>query len=458
MAGVALLMVRRALERAGRGRSEATHCTGEGKAMGGDRKHPVRAWTLIGCLLAGLAVLGGWGSGAWAAQPIKIGFGMALTGGLAANGKAAVLAMEMWREDVNKKGGLLGRPVEFVYYDDQTKPATIPGIYAKLLDVDKVDFIVSGYGTNLIAPAMPMVMERKLVFMGLAGMANNEKLNYPYYFSLQPAGPNPFVDWSRGFFDLAVRQTPKPTTVALVGADAEYPHNALTGARENVKRLGFKTVYDKTYPPATVDFTPIVRAIKAANPDVVYVASYPPDSAGMILAAHEVGLEPKLFGGGMVGVQYAALLTKLGPKLNGLVNYDFWVPEPTLHFAGIDTFLKKYQAQADKMGVDPLGHYLPPLGYAYVQILGQAIEATKSLDQRKVGDYIRANEFDTIIGKLKFAPHNGEWAKSRVLMVQFQNIEGTDLKQFYGPGKRVVLYPEEFKSGTLIYPYAKARK
>src|SRR5262249_50087294 len=235
-------------------------------------------------------------------DPIRIGFGMALTGGLAGNGKAALLAMQIWKDDVNKKGGVLGRPVELIFYDDQTNPATVPGIYTKLLDLDKVDLIVSGYGTNLIAPAMPLVMERKLLFMGLFGLANNEKHKYSRYFQIAPNGPDARGSFSEGFFELAARQNPKPKTVALVGADAEFPHNALVGAREHVKRLGFQVVYDKTYPPTTVDYTPIVRAIKATNPDVVFVASYPPDSTGMILAAHEVGLEPKLFGGGMVGL------------------------------------------------------------------------------------------------------------------------------------------------------------
>jgi branched-chain amino acid transport system substrate-binding protein len=413
-----------------------------------------RAWGVVGALVLALAV-----APAALAQPasIRIGLGMALTGGLAANGKAALLAMEIWRDDVNKQGGLLGRPVELVYYDDQTKPATVPGIYTKLLDVDKVDFVVSGYGTNLIAPAMPIVIERRLVFMGLFGLANNEKFNYPYYFQIAPNGPTPAQEFSRAFFEMAARQTPKPQTVALVGADAEFPHNALAGARDNVKQLGFKVVYEGTYPPATTDFTPIVRAIKATNPEVVFVASYPPDSVGMVLAAHEVGLKPKLFGGGMVGLQFATFQTRLGAKLNGIVNYDFWVPEPTLNFPGIEEFLKKYQAQAEKVGVDPLGHYLPPWAYAMMQVLGQAIAGSKSTEQKAVGEYIRANAFGTIVGTVKFGA-NGEWEKARMLLVQYQHIKGNDLGQFAGPGKRVVLLPEAWKSGMLIYPYAEALK
>jgi branched-chain amino acid transport system substrate-binding protein len=128
-----------------------------------------------------------------------------------------------------------------------------------------------------------------------------------------------------------------------------------------------------------------------------------------------------------------------------------------MKFPGIEAFLQKYQARAEKEGVDPLGHYLPPFAYAFVQVLGQAIEATKSLDQQKVADYIKSHEHDTIVGKVKFGP-NGEWAKGRMLQVQFQGIETTDVAQFKKPGKRVVLWPEEFKSGNLIYPYAKAVK
>src|SRR5437660_8130748 len=169
-----------------------------------------------------------------AADPIKLGFGMALTGGLSANGKPALLAVEIWKDDVNKKGGLLGRPVELISYDDQTNPATVPGLYTKLLEVDKVDFVISGYGTNLIAPLMPIAMERKLTIMGILGLASNEKYKYPNYFQMQPSGPDPETNWATGFFEIAARQNPKPQTIALVGADAEYPRHAIAGARQLV--------------------------------------------------------------------------------------------------------------------------------------------------------------------------------------------------------------------------------
>jgi hypothetical protein len=123
----------------------------------------LRVW-IAGAVLLSLVLLAAGTTVLAQDKPLRIGLGMALTGGLAGNGKAALLAMQIWAEEVNQKGGLLGRQVQLVYYDDQTKPANIPPIYTKLLDVDKVDFVISGYGTNLIAPAMPIVMERGLVW------------------------------------------------------------------------------------------------------------------------------------------------------------------------------------------------------------------------------------------------------------------------------------------------------
>ena len=392
-----------------------------------------------------------------AQQPLKIGFGMSLTGPLAGNGKAALIAMEIWKDDANARGGILGRKVEFVYYDDQTNPSTVPGIYNKLLDVDKVDLVVSGYGTNVIAPAMPIMMQRQLTFMGLFGLNVNSKFDYDRYFQIMPAGPEPALGWTQGYFDTAMALNPKPTTVALVGADAEYPALCLAGAREQVKRRSLKVVYDKTYPPNTVDYSPIVRAIQANNPDLVYVCSYPPDSAGIIRAANEVGLKARMFGGGMVGTQFAALKTQLGPLLNGLVSYESYAPDVADKFPSVAPFLEKYQARAVKEGVDPLGFYLPPYAYAMMEVLEQAIKAVGSLDQAKIAQYIHNNEFATYVGKVRFAK-NGEWSVPRMMTVQYHGISGNDLDQWKKPGRVTVLTPAPYKTGNVATPFQDNRK
>jgi branched-chain amino acid transport system substrate-binding protein len=387
-----------------------------------------------------------------AADPVKIGFSMTLTGGLAGAGQAALIAMNIWKDDVNAAGGLLGRQVEFVYYDDATNPSKVPGIYTKLINVDKVDLVVSSYGTNLIAPAMPIVMKKKMVYVALFGLAVNDRFNYNNYFQIMPAGPEPKADWSRGFFNLAMSQSPKPQSIALLAADSEFAKNAVAGARGHAEALGMNIVYDKTYPPGTADFTPVVRAIMATNPDLVYVGSYPPGSVGITNAANELGLKAKMFGGGMVGLQYAGIQKALGSKLNGIVNYDFWVPASTLKFEGVEAFLAKYQVAAAGGKVDPLGHYLPPYAYAYLQVLGSAVNAVGEIDHAAIGEHIRNNTFDTVVGPVSFAP-NGEWANTRTLQVQFRDIKDNDMSQFENEGTRVVLYPDSVKNGEIVYPY-----
>src|SRR5207247_2862368 len=128
--------------------------------------------------------------------------------------------------------------------------------------------VVASVITKVDAPAIPLAMQLTMMFMGLFVLNVNSRFNYDRYFQIMPAGPEPAVGWTQGFFDAAMTLNPKPQTVALVGADAEYPALALEGARAQVKRTGLKVVYDKTYPPNTVDFSPIVRAIQATNPDL----------------------------------------------------------------------------------------------------------------------------------------------------------------------------------------------
>ena len=232
----------------------------------------------------------------------------------------------------------------------------------------------------------------------------------------------------------------------MLAEDAEFPKNASEGVRDLAKQNGIKIVYDKTYPPGTPDFTPIVHAIQATNPDMVFVASYPPGSVGMLRAATESGLKTRFFGGGMVGLQYTSVKEQFGPKLNGVVDYDWWIPAPTMQFPGILDFLKNYQAKAPAAGVDPLGWYLPPFAYANLQVLGDAVEATKSLDQDKLADYIHSHPFKTIVGDITFGK-DGEWSKARVLEIQWQGIKSNSLDQFKDTKIEPILEPSRIQDG-----------
>jgi len=391
--------------------------------------------------------------------PIKIGFGMALTGPLAVNGKQALLGAQIWQEEVNAKGGLLGRQVQLINYDDQSNPTTVPGLYTKLLEVDKVDLIVSGYATNMVAPLIPVAMQKNKTLLSLFALDANAEFKYPKYFSYIPtAGPNPKQTISEGFFQVAAAQNPKPKTVAIAAEDAEFSRNAAEGARANAKQYGFEVVYDKNYPPSTTDFSPIVRAIQAVNPDLVVICSYPLSSVGMVLSANELGLKPKMMGAAMVGLQATAIKDKLKGKLNGIINYDNWVPSAKM-MAPAEAFFKKYQARAAGQGVDPLGYYLGGWGYAYLQVLAQAIEGAKSIEDDKIANYFRNNAVNSIMAEGVRFGKNGEWVKAHQLQVQYHDIsDAANLETWRGMSYQTVLKPDNETTGKVIYPYANALK
>jgi len=361
---------------------------------------------------------------------------------------------------VNAAGGLLGRPVELVYYDDKSAPQEVPGIYTKLLDVDKVDLVVGGYATNQNAPAMPVIVRKGKTYISLFSLDVNAQFKYPKYFSILPTGQDTKGSFTQGFFEIAAAQNPKPQTVAIASADAEFAQNACDGARANAKKFGFKIVYDKSYPPPpkTTDFTPVVRALQSANADLVVVCAYPADSVGIVEAANEIGLKPKMFGGAMVGLQTTVFKDKLKTKLNGIVNYETWVPDEKEMYKGTKEFFAEYQKRAQAAGVDPLGYYLGGWGYAQFQVLGDAVKGTKSLDDNKLAEYLKSHSFETIMGPIKFGG-KGEWAEGRMLQVQYHDIKAdSNLETWRGMSYQTVLTPKNLATGKVVYPYEKARQ
>jgi branched-chain amino acid transport system substrate-binding protein len=311
--------------------------------------------------------------------------------------------------------------------------------------------------TNMIAAAIAVTVPYNMMTLCIFGLEVNRQFHYPKYFSMLPTGPEGVLGFSKGFFTLAGQQSPTPTTVAITVADAEFARTAADGARVNARSAGLDIVYDKRYPASTMDFAPIVRAIQAADLDLVFVASYPPDSVGIVHAANEVGFSPKTLGGAMIGLLSTNMKMALGPLLNGIVNHVDFMPAPGFAFPGLEAFIKRYQAMASTAGIDPLGHEFPPFAYAAGQVLANAVETTGSLDQDQLAAYLRDHSFQTVIGELSFA-QDGEWAKTRSLFTQFQHVNGNDLGQFRDWAKEVVLWPPEYKSGNIIYPYAAARK
>lgn len=389
-------------------------------------------------------------------QPIRIGFSVAQTGTLAAGGRPSLLARQMWAQDVNARGGLLGRPVELVFYDDKTSAAESPGIYAKLLDVDRADLLIGPYGTPVQAPIIPMARQRNKMLFGNFSFRANEETKYDRYFNIAPFGATPDA-WPGAFVKLASRRGFK--RLAIMVADAEGTVALGAGARETARALGMEIVYDQRYPFNNVDFSSVLRAVRNARAEAVYVGSFPNESAGIVRAVGEIGVgnTVQLFGGGMVGLQFAPLLESLGDAVNGIVNFQTYVPEPTMDFPGIREFIGRYATAARAAGVDVLGFYLAPFNYAMGQVIEAAVKQVGSLDDEALTRHMKSAEFETVVGKIGFGP-TGEWRDPRVVQVQFQGVRGNDVEQYRQAGRQVIVEPPEYVSGELWLPFERARR
>jgi branched-chain amino acid transport system substrate-binding protein len=287
------------------------------------------------------------------------------------------------------------------------------------------------------------------------GLGVNNVLAYPNYFAMIPTGPDPNAALTEGFFALAAQQQPRPATVALLSADAEFSRNPILGAKANAKKYDFKIVHEATYPLTTKDFTPVIDAVAESNCDLLFLCSYLGDWIGLVRTIHAHHFRPKMVGAGMIGPQNTAVKATLGPLLNGFVNYEYWQPVPKMTFPGVEQLLNTYQARAGEAGVDLLGHYMAPLAYAQLQVVAQAVEATGGFDDDRLAAYARSTTFDTVMGEVKFGV-NGEWAEPRVLQVQFQGITGHGVDQFQTGSRQIVVTPPGFASGALRFPYAEA--
>ena len=389
---------------------------------------------------------------ALAQDPIRVGFSISQTGPNAGGGQAALLALRMWADDINARGGLLGRKVELVVYDDQGSASMTPGIYAKLIDVDKVDLLIAPFGSVPTAPILPLAKERKLLLMGNFTFQVNARVQHDMWFHNAPW--NDAASWSEGFFKIGQAQGAR--SIAFLAADNEFAQNLANGARELAKQAGFKTVYDQNYPPSTVDFSSMVRGIRAARPEMVFVASYPADSTAIVRSVREIGVGEtvKIFGGGMVGLQFTSIMSSLGSALNGILNYNTFVPGAK--YEGVDDFFQRYSKRAAEAKVDPLGYYVTPFSYAIGQLLEQAVNGTKSLDHPRLAQYLRTNEMKTIVGSIRYRK-DGEWANPRVITTQFQGVRDKDIEQFKQPGVQVILHPDSQKNGNLKAPFERAR-
>ena len=350
--------------------------------------------------LVGLSLLAAGTS--WSAPsgtPIRIGSTLALTGPLASTALVHQIVGQIYVEQVNKKDGLLGRPVEWIVKDDQSKPDLARTLYEQLITVDKVDLLMGPYATGAILSAMGVAQRyNKMLIHHTFGIPSMAK--YEAQFPTWSLGPDPATTFPNTLFD-AVAALPKPPkTIAIVTSKFPSVHFMSLGAREVAKKRGLQEVIFLEWDFGNREFGPIAGRVKDAKPDLIWVGAIGLEGNQLLDAMKKIDYAPPL---------HFHMYPAPGPMVvapeakNALAATIFEEHPPFINNPGAAEFVKLFNERATKAGLPYTGvETQAAASYTAWQVLDAAVTATKSLDDKVLAEWLRKNRVDTIQGKLRF--------------------------------------------------------
>ena len=387
--------------------------------------HTTRPRVLLAALV--LAALGLVAAPGLAQGPIRIGASLSLTGTYAALGQNQQRGYQLCAKHMNEKGGVLGRKLEFVFYDDQSQPATGVRLYERLITQDKVDLVMGPY-SSAITEAVANVNERYKMPM-VAPMASTTsifKKGRKFVVMVQ----SPAEVYLEGLIDLAAKKGLK--TVALVNEDTLFPKATVQGTIELVKKKGLQVVFVEAYPKGNTDFSAILTKLRAANPDVLGAATYFDDAVAITRQMRELNVNPKAYGVTVGGdlPKFYELLGKNAEFVYGATQWEAELPYP-----GSKEFAEAYRKEFP--GADLSYHSAG--GYGGCQVLVEAIKRTGSLDGEQIRGEIAKLDMNTVYGGFKVDP-DGFQVSHKMVMFQWQD------------GKKVIVWPDELAGGPPRFP------
>ena len=380
--------------------------------------------------LFGLAVAIGVGLGippAMAQAPIKIGASLSMTGTYAALGQNQQRGYQLCAKHVNEKGGVLGRKIEFVLYDDRSEPATGVRLYERLISQDKVDAIMGPY-SSAITEAVANVNEKYKMPM-VAPMASTTSIfrkGRKFIFMVQ----SPAEVYLEGLLDAAVKRGLK--TVALIYEDTLFPKATVEGTVELAKKMGMKVAFVEAYPKGNTDFSGLLTKVKAANADVLGAATYFDDAVAITRQMKELNVNPKMYGV-TVGGDLPKFYELLGKNAEFIYGATQW--EPELPYPGSKEFTAAYNKEFPGTSLS----YHSAGGYAGCQVLVDAIKRAGSLDGVKVRDAIMKTDAANVYGGFK-VDQDGFQISHKMVMFQWQD------------GKKVIVWPDDLAAGKIRFP------
>jgi branched-chain amino acid transport system substrate-binding protein len=391
---------------------------------------------LAGLLVSALGVLF---AGPAAAQntPIVIGGTLGLTGAFAGPSVEYKAVYDMWLADINKRGGLLSRPVKMTIYNDEGTPTIAQGLYNRLMTQDKADLLLAPYSTFVGGAIVPLVLSHKKIlfnggFVGINIFASAKGSIFGSYTYQEP-------DYTRGVFEL-IKTLPadkRPKTVAILTSQNPFPivvrdgFNGVGGALNFAKQAGMTVVVNEQYPPTTTDFTGLVQKAKAANAELLLALGLPNDSLQIARTVQQLGYKPKLFC--TCGSQATTLpaFPKMGEASEGVLGTTIsWPTQKYRGLAELETYFKS-------RGYETIPAY-GIVAYAILQVLEQAVEGAKTVDEAALKPYILSHEFDTAAGKIKYQPDGTPVFSELILQ--------------FAKGKNEVVWPDNVKTASPVVP------
>ena len=361
-----------------------------------------------------------------AQTPIKIGASMSVTGTYAKPGSYQKEGYDVCIDELNAKGGLLGRKVELVIYDDQSQPATAVKLYEKLITEDKVDAVMGPY-SSAVSEAVANVTEKykKVMVAPLAATTSIFKKGRKYIFMVITPAEN-YLD---GLIDMAAKRGLK--TVAIINEDTLFPKASAAGTAEAAKKRGMQVVLQEAYPKGNTDFSALLTKIKSLNPDVIAAATYFDDAVAITRQMKELNVNPRMYGVTVGGdlPEFHGLLKQNAEFIYGATQW-----EPDLPYPGQADFHEAYKRKFNR---DPSYH--AAAGYAGCVVYGEAVRRANSLDADKVREQLLKLETRTFFGDFKVDADGFQTAHKMVLF-QWQD------------GKKVVVWPDDLAGGKPRYP------
>jgi len=381
---------------------------------------------------AAMLVVGAMYGGALAADGIKVGVLLPLTGSQAKFGEIEKRSYEMAAEEINAKGGVNGKKIELLFEDDTGKPDVGRSGVEKLISREKVPVITGGYSSSVTAAAAPVAQQFKVPFVICTGSADDvTEKGYDYVFRVNPPAseyPNAVKSFLQG-----VGKDVK--TVALLYENSAFGQSSSKSFEKDAQDLGLKILVKEGYQAGAIDFKPILTKVKAANPDMIYMVSYVMDASLLMRQSKELRINPKMFIGGGAGFTLPEFAKSAGDAADGVFSATLWVD--TLPFPGAKEyaakFRKKYGSETEYHGAE---------AYAAMYVVADALKRAKSITPKDVRDALAATDMMTAFGPVKFVSYGKKTQQNKLdtYMVQWQK------------GNLEAVWPTSVATKKYIYP------